>query len=437
MLIIVPILVLFIGNRGIPEKAITYLLCVGSTFCYDFRFFGFSLSQILLVIAVFFGLLYKDSAKERRISREALKIAVFFYLTYIVLVTFIGFYYKSDYTVNGGLTQNQLRPFVQSVQAIFTFITVVVVTRFNNEISLNILSNFHNVLVIFSIIGILQTTIFFVTGFDILPMRKDFISEINGLSVVGPNGLLRATAGMGEPKQYAKFMVFGFAMELLLYEILGRKSVSWKNVVLFVIAIYVSSSTTGYVIAFVVLLFYFYKKFKNNNNYLLIGVVLISIIAPLIFNSNVITEKFIGAENRGEIIGLEDADTAAYKWLSTEPQYLITGTGIANTVAYANEYAPSATQYINKHPYTLRRGVIKSLAEGGILGLLLQLCVVFKLYSGFRHNCNLKIFGLFIIVMHFFLTSEAILEVQFILLALLYSIGNCNEEGENYQSLTN
>lgn len=434
MIILVPVFILIIRQNVITEASVSALLCLGAALCFDFRLYGFSLMQILLVLIVFFGLTKENSSGL--IIENDFKSSVLFYTVYFTLVTLIGYFCRSSYKVEGSIIQNELRPIVQSVQMICLFIAVIIVSKFNGEISLKILNSFHKALLFFAILGIVQVFLYAIVGFDILPMRKDFISEINGLSVTAENGILRATAGMGEPKQYAKFMVLGLAIELLLYKIIGNKGVKWKNVILFGLATYFSSSTTGFLIAFVVLIIYVFKRIKRNAAYVLVAVIVLGVMIPLVLKSDVVIDKFEGAEKRGEIVGLEDSDTATVLWLKNEPQYIIFGTGISNTVAYANEYALDSSLFINRYPYTLRRGIVKTLAEGGIIGLILQLGVILKLYKRFKYNSDLKYFGFFIIIMHFFLTCEAIIEVQMILLALLGGIGNNYKFGEKNEGVT-
>lgn len=431
---ILPVFVL-LSKKDTKITAVSVLLCIGCTFFFDYRILGsISIIHILLVIICISDLKIR---KNEEPPEDEARFPIYLYILYISIVTIMGYMFKNSYIVRGSIVQNQLRPLVQIIYMIVTYISVISVRKIDSGISKTIIIAVYKTFLILAIIGIFQSIIYSFIGFDILPMRKDFISSSNGLSAVAKNGFLRATAGVGEPKQLAKFLGIGFSLQLILNRFLGYEKIKWVHLIIFLIAIFFTSSTTGFIFAFVGVVFYLlYITQKHPIALIFFGIVIVLII-PLFLSLPVIKDKFDYAESGDEIIGLEDTDTSAVRWLINEPQFLITGVGLSNTVAYANKYTSKARSYINNYPYTLRRGIVYHLAETGIIGLILQLIIMFAMYHRIRKQSRLSCAFIFICIMYFFVTIEGISQFQMLLLALLSNCSECKNEDTLNENITN
>lgn len=433
LIIISPIYLLIFCSSKYYYKAIKCFLCFGCTFCYDYRVFSISLMQIIMMMTTMLSI-FQDG-DETDCSKEKIKLVVLIYLIYMCLATIVGYLFKSDYKLKGSLVQNELRPIVQSVQHICTYVMMFAVMTLGYCDAVNIYKSFYVSLKLIALIAICQSVIYKFTSFDIFPMRKDFISESSGLSVVSKYGFLRATAGVGEPKQAAKFISLGIAMNLLGYEIMGWNRIRIRDLILFFAAMFFTFSTTGYIITVIILILFCLKYLKQGNALLTIPIIFVAIIAIIfIVNSPVITDKIVGGIESGEVIGLEDTDSTVIYWLKSEPWFLIFGTGLANVACYAYKYVPVDRSYVLGYPFTLRRGVIKFIADGGIVCLIFQLFIMFSLYNfSIRKNIKTKYFGIFILLMYFMLTCEALFEVELMLFALLYSLSSKSEKVINLE----
>lgn len=419
--VLIPVYLIIKGG-DIKFNSVICLLCYACIFSSDFRILGaVSLVHILLCIISFSNNANYDRPHQK--SSE-LKNIIIFYMIYVSVITILGYLIKSDYILKGSIVQNQLRPLVQILFMVFAYFAVISSSSICESKSHKVILFLYKTLLFLAVIAIIQSLIYKVCGFDILPMRKDFVSESEGLSAVADNGFLRATAGVGEPKHLAKFLSIGFSFQLLCHKFLGYKKIKIFHILVFLVAIFFTSSTTGYLICMIGFIFWLLKQSKKNFTFIIVAIVLCVLIVPFVLKLPVITDKFDTAGVNDEIIGLENSDTAAVRWLLNEPIYSIFGVGLSNTVAYANEYAPSASQYINSYPYTLRRGVIYHIAETGIIGLIIELIIFKKLYIKCRKNSDTKFMFLFICIMYLFLTMEAISQFQLLLLTML---SNCSE----------
>ncbi len=420
--VLIPCYLLLFKRRDMAYDAFALLLCFACAFSYDFKLLGLvNLQQLLLVMITVFGL---NRVRNNDLRQNTINRNIYAYLGYISIITIFFYYVKSDYLLTGTIIQNQLRPYVQIVFEVFTFLALSVLITLDGNSSKRILIIFYKVLLVMAIIGIAQSLIYRVTSFDILPMRKDFVSESEGLSAIAENGFLRATAGVGEPKQLGKFMGIGMAMQMVSHKLLGYEKIKISHILIFVAAIFFTSSTTGYILMLAAFGFF---CLKNGSKYKVLGPLFFAMIivaAILVFKSDIVANKLDKSEAVGDIVGLENTDTAAVRWLLAEPLFGILGVGLSNTVAYANRYATSFDHFINSYPYTLRRGWVYNLAETGVVGTFLFLGIVNKLYKSCKHNGELKFMFLFLIFMYMFLTKEAVLILQIFMMALL---SNCGE----------
>lgn len=430
--LIIPIYIFFIKHKKFLSTSILVFFAFGSTLFYDYRIFNVvSLWQIMLV---FISIKYFTMKRTQLDNKELIKLNNLsrINIVYFALVTFGFFYLGPQYNVLGGLAQNDLRPYVQVIQNALIFTSMIVVATLPSEKSEKILRGYFKAIFVFCIIGLAQGLIFQITGFDIFPMRKDFVSELHGVSVVGPTGWLRITAGIGEPKQFSKFLNIGLALVLLMPNYLRINRGRQLYVIVFLLAIIMTSSTTGYIIALFVLGLYYLKSSKRNYLIIIPGLLVLIALGFYIINSEVVSDKIVSATSeRFEIVGLEDTDSAVVRFFIDKPQYLLTGVGISNAVSYANEYVPPILSYINNSPYTLRRGIIKVLAEGGIIGLFIYAGMFNLILRNVRRNKEIRYFVIFKIFLIMFLTIEAILPVSMLTLGLLLSMSNSPIEKEN------
>lgn len=419
MIIIIPLYICLSGNDCF-YKSITILLCFACTYGYSYKLYGaISLVHILLVFMVIFKPNeYKEYGMKKRLCCS---IDIFLYVIYVSLVTMVGYFLRSDYILKGSIIQNQFRPVVQIVFMIMTYFAVDSVKELSGAKSRMVLQIVYKFFLMLAIIGIVQEIIYIGTGVDVFPMMKDYAGA-EGVSAISSNSLLRATAGVGEPKQLAKFLSFGFVMQLICHKFLGYERMKLSHIIIFAVGVFCSGSTTGFLIIAVGILFYFKTKAKGKATGMLIAILLSIILIPAVLSIPAIQSKLSSASSQGEIPGLENSDTAAVRWFINNPRYLFTGVGLANTVAYANEYAPWGSMFINSHPYTLRRGIIFHLAETGIIGLYLQSCIMRRLYSNVRSTLKISALFLFFTFTYMFLTLEAINQLLLITMALL---SNC------------
>lgn len=417
----IPFYLVFFKQKEMLYWLFVVYLCYASTFSYDFELFGVvNLQQITLVLITLYGM-GRINKKDPRQSNIYSLICL--YIVYLALITVIGYLVKKDYILIGSIIQNQLRPVVQIVFMFFSYISLAVCTTLDAPTSQKLLIIFYKTTLFMAVLGIAQSLIYSVTAFDILPMRKDFVSETMGLSAVAENGFLRATAGVGEPKQLAKFAAIGLALQLLSHKKLGYSKWKINHILVFCGAIFFTASTTGYILLLAAFGFYCLKNASKHKSFTIIFIIIFIVMAVLILNSEIVVDKFDRAENAGEIAGLENSDSAAVRWLLAEPYFAIFGVGLVNTVAYANKYASSANNFINYYPYTLRRGIVYHLAETGIVGTVIFMRIVSALYKSCKNNTELKYMFIFIIFMHIFLTKEAVESTQLLLMSLLSNCG--------------
>lgn len=400
-------------SRKKTHDAVVIILCYGYTFGYDYRILGMQLAQLLTLFIMTCGW------SIQKVGRKAgrIKNAILLYGVYIVAITFIGYSFITDYFLKGSVMQNQLRPVVQSLQIIALLYVVLVILKFGYDESVQIIEIFKKMLVFISILGIVQWIIFWIFKVDLFPMDRGY-----PLSVVTDYGkFIRATACLGEPKQLAKFTTLGVCLELF-YEKYKRGKINIKIIAIHVFATFASASTTGVLMVGTGIVLYIYMKTSKK------GIGAIGILAGIIlfvsaFRIPFVADKIFFRMNEwGEIPMLEDCDTAVVRWLIANPIYSIFGVGLANTVGYAYDYIPHGSPWIANYPFTLRRGIIQYVGESGIVGVLPLLYVFYRLILRSRQNWELKYAVIFLVLMNLFLTVEAIMGVQLILMALISNV---------------
>lgn len=409
---------------------IIIILCFASTIALNYDILGaFNMLQIFLIFLSLSYFLNRFKGNEK--SNQLQKI-VFIFVIYMVIVTFIGYYF-SDYQLIGGIVRNELRPYLQSFQFVcvgFVFLYSLSLTK--NQ-SIKILIYFNRVLIFFAIISILQALVYLVLGVDILPIVRDGTIGGETDTVLSSTGVLRVTGGFGEPKQLAKFMALGLAINLLLYKNLGYKKVNFFIIIVFTCVIILTNSTTGFLSLSIIIILTVFQKMKRNRLYFALLVIVVLLLPILLDKLGVIDKITHLQDGYGVIFGLEDTDSVTLKWLIKEPKYLFTGVGISNVVAYAYPYADNQNlEYILKYVFTMRRGIIKFLAEGGLIGLVMFSLIIFKVYKSAKKDINVKYFCLFMILMVMVISIEAIFEVEMIIFALIYNITYKNK-GEKYE----
>lgn len=419
LIVIIPLFIL-IFCRDRFYMSVLSLMCFACTYGYSYELFGaISLLHILLVYVVVFK--PKEIINKFNTFRFNISIDIFIYIIYVSIVTIIGYYFRNDYILKGSIIQNQLRPYVQIVFMLMTYLAVDSVCQLDADKSKRIIYLVYRTFIVLALIGIVQEILFLATGIDLFPMMKDYAGS-SGISVVASNSLLRATAGVGEPKQLAKFLAFGFVIQLIGHEYLGYERVQVIHLAIFLIGIICTGSTTGILIAACGVVFYIKSKVRGRVSGTMTAILIMMAVIPIVLSIPEVQAKFSYAALHGEIPGFENSDTATVKWLLNNPLYMLSGIGLSNTVAYANEYAPWASSYINSYPYTLRRGLIFHLAETGIVGLFLQIHIFKRMHSRINSDAVLSNLVLFFEFTYFFLTLEAINQFLLILMALL---SNC------------
>ena len=412
------------------KEHIYHIIAVYMSFgiAYEFNFKDYiSLQQLLVLmlsiqyflklnIRVTGSSLVANVDKSNDITKYSLLLAI-----YAAVVTILFYFPVKDYMLVGGLLRNELRPLVQSIQFVMIYIAFIAVLKISSDQAIRLIKIFVRATIFFAILGITQCLVNYFFNFDLFPMNKDTVIY-GGVSLISKTGFLKITALVGEPKHYSKFMNFGLAFLLLSPKLIALKSKRFFCIILIIIAIILSASTTGYIMMGFAFIIYIIKKASKNMVFIVPGIILITLIPLVLFNLPVVTDKLsYGTNAGGEIIGLENTDTAAVRFLINEPKYLLTGNGIGNTVAYAYNYAPDQSSFIRYYPFTLRRGIIKMLVECGIIGVILQIIIFRNIYRKTIKDTETKFISIFIIITYWFLTCEAIIEYELFLLALLFA----------------
>lgn len=130
--------------------------------------------------------------------------------------------------------------------------------------------------------------------------------------------------------------------------------------------------------------------------------------------------KFTHAENK--LLLLEDYDFACIKFLFHNPMHLFFGVGLRNQTIYAIDYLPLHSIFSSEpFIFTLRRGFVKILVESGIIGTLLFLKFLYRIFI----QVNVLYKNIFIcLILLFFINIEGLFPVYMILFAFLISMSN-------------
>ncbi len=410
------------------RDAVKLVASFGFCLCCDYRFWGFSLAQILLFFAFVFG--FGSTRIYRAYTGEGgkLRTLIFIYTVYMSFVTIIGYLIGGDYRVLGTAIQNELRPLMQISQLIVLMFLVAYSTTLDKNSSVEILELINRAFVIVALMAVFQWAVYLFFKVDIFPIARDSLSGKVAVSAKTAHGFIRATSFVGEPKHLAKFMCIGISFELFCKNHKERSKINIPRLSLYTIVCLMTASATGAIIACAAYGLYFAMKAKRKG-LLLAGLLIVFVAAVFTFRLPFVYQKIALNVSSGDIPGLENCDTAVVKWLLAKPYYSIFGVGMANTVCFAHEYVPSGTPWIANYVFTLRRGVILYLAEGGIVGLSLILMVFYRFFKRTPSNNMYRYELIFLILMNLFLTVEAINGLQLLLMALVSNIGlNYREE---------
>ena len=405
------------------KDAIKLIIVFGFCICSDYRFFGFSLAQLLMMAAFILGISWNNYGRITLHSGGKIRNRILLYTIYMSMITVIGYLAGRGYKVKGSIIQNELRPVMQILQFLVLMYAVAYTLALNREESLEIIEFLNKALVFVAIMGVIQWTLYYFVKIDIFPLVRDG----RGVTSRTAHGFARATSFVGEPKQFAKFMCIGICLELFCLRNRIRGKINIRRLLLFSVCILMTASATGAIIAAAVYGLYFVMKAKKRG-LLLIGILIFLIMAAFAIRLPFVSQKVAyTAEMGGEIPFLENCDTAVVRWLMAEPQYGIFGVGMANTVCYAHDYVPSGSPWIANYIFTLRRGIILYMAEGGIFGTLMVLSVFIGFIRRTGRNTIYRYGLIFLILMNLFLTAEAINGLQFLLMALVSNVG-CEEK---------
>lgn len=420
------IISIFFVKKNLTEYLLILFFTFGSVYLYDYRVLGvISLQQIsLIMIALLYFVLPLDSIKKVNLVHFKKKyLTIFIYFT---IVTLLFHFIKFDFKVQGNLVQNELRSVFQIVQMGFLFLASLVILSISNKSAKRIFNYFVLSIVLLAVFGILQEMVYLIFNFDIFPMRKDFFNSLNGITDK-MYGFVRITVGIGEPKQVAKYLNIGLSCFLFAPSLLYVKKYRLFLSAIIALGILFTFSTTGYIILFSQIFAYILIKYRKKlvtSSILIVSLLLVFLI--IFLKSDFFIDKIEYLVSIGDIPLLENSDSAVVKFFIDNPQYIVFGVGIGNIVAFAYPYAPSGSQYINNAPYTLRRGIIKNLAEGGIIGSIL-INSLFLSFIKRTKNINIKYLIIFFVFYYNFLTVEALNEFFILFITLLYSI-DCNTE---------
>ena len=421
-LVLLSYIVVFAKRRALDSIyiLIVYALSIGC----NYRYFGFSMGQILMLVVMLFGCFgnFYGLRTDKYADRGAIKSLVMLYILYMSGVTIIGYICSVSYKVEGSIIQNEFRPIMQIVQLIALMFTVLYAMRLKREESLAVLNIFNKALLFIAFLGILQWVLFLVLRIDIFPIDREYSGIQYGVSALTSAGFVRACSCVGEPKQFAKFMCIGISLELFCGKYGEKKHLNIGRLVIYGGCILMTASATGVLIAVVAFALYFFMKTERK------GLACIGVFAGIAMLLIALKMPFVASKiayhvERGQIPGLEDCDTTVVRWLISEPLYGVFGVGMGNTVCYAHDYIPSReVAYIANYLFTLRRGLIKYIGEGGIVGIFLILGIFYKFINRAKKDRNLVYEIVFLVIMNLFLTLEAIEGLQFILMALISNV---------------
>lgn len=415
------LLSILLNRYNLLEYLLILFFSVGSIFLYEYEILGLiSLQQILLFgIGLMFFIIYT----YRRLDEKDKKLKQFYTIIFVYFSIITIFYHvlRFDFTLYGNFVQNELRSIVQIMQLGSMLLGSLVLLSISKKTTLKVINIFVISILFLAFFGLLQEFIYLLTNFDIFPMRKDFFNPVYGITDK-MYGFVRITVGIGEPKQVAKYLNLGLSCLLFIPSLIKINKFRLASMIVIILSILFTFSTTGYIILFVQLMIYFINRFKQNIKLLiLVSLSFLSIFIIIFVNTDFFMDKIIYLVSLGDIPFLENTDSATVKFLINNPWYSLLGVGIGNIVSYAYMYAPSGSLYINNAPYTLRRGIIKNLAEGGLIGSCLINYVFLYFIKNIRDN-NIRLLIIFLVVFYNFLTVEALNEFLFLFMTLLYNL---------------
>lgn len=426
---------IFFVRNNLIEYLLIMFFTLGSVFLYDYRILGVvSLQQIILILI---SIVYFRIPKEK-FSKDIFKFRKIYIITFIyfTIITLSFHFLKFDFKVQGSIVQNELRSFMQISQFGVLLLCSIVILTIPNHSAKKVFNYFVLSILLLAFFGILQEVIYLFFKFDIFPMRKDFFNPLYGITDK-MYGFVRITAGIGEPKQVAKYLNIGLSCFLFVPSLIDFKKHRLLLSTFLILGILLTFSTTGYIILFAQISIYILIKYKKDILKSSVILILLSTLFLVIFlRSDFFIDKIMYLVSIGDIPFLENSDSAVVKFFINNPYYIILGVGIGNIVAFAYPYAPIGSQYINNAPYTLRRGIIKNLAEGGIVGSVLINSIFFNFIRKTK-NIDIKYFIIFLVFYYNFLTVEALNEFLMLFMTLLYTIDQRIDKGDCENEIIN
>lgn len=407
--------------------AVKLVSAFGFCLCCDYRYYGFSLAQIIMLIAFVIGIGFTHIFRGITKVGGKLRNLLLIYTIYMSSITIIGYLIGKDYRVIGSIFQNELRPVMQISQLVVLMFLVAYATTLDKDSSVEVLELINRAFVLVAVMAVLQWIIYLLFKIDIFPIARDEAWGRVAVSATTSHGFVRATSFVGEPKHLAKFMCIGISFELFCRNYKDNGRINRFRLILYTVCCLMTASATGAIIACAAYGLFFMMKAKKRG-LLFIGVWIMVIAAIITLRLPFVYQKIMLNISYGDIPGLENCDTAVVKWLIDKPYFAIFGVGLANAVCFAHEYVPQGTAWIAYYVFTLRRGLILYLAEGGIVGLSMVIAIFHQFYKKTPQKSLYRYEILFLIIMNLFLTVEAINGMQFMLMALVSNMGRDNND---------
>lgn len=399
-LFLIPIVFLIMSGMGIlsvykkPVVGIC-LIAISIILKNFFVIVGTRLDAWFVINAVFIALIFYSLIQQFQSKPTKVDVYFFIFIIYALLISIIGtllLYWFDQQSVKimiGGFLKNEGRIIVQSIFFLVTFCLIFTVAFFlkskdDIEYLLRVITK---VLCLTALLGLIQYTVVVFFGFqNPFPINTGDYSDGGHTGYIS-NLTFRVNSIVGEPKHFGLAMTLG--MNILILSIMNRiKLVKYQTqwLALFVLMIFLTFSTTGYVLSIISIISCFIISGKINFKYLIAASFFILLAISIQYFLGSDTKEVVSSQFQKA--GLEVQDLASLRFLISEPQYLIFGTGMGNIHHYAVEYLPKDFPLFRDTPFKGNSGFVMYLSDFGFVGIILLYMPVFILLFDYLKRKN-------------------------------------------------
>ena len=384
----IPFVVILFTATGlfyIFKKPIITLYIMTFTFFFKnfFIYIGTSFDTWkLLSVGFLFIYFFRWMYKYIHGSKNIYETIYIFLVLYVLLMTIVNHFLLYGIDINamkGGFFKNEGRIFTQIIFFVISINLIFIpfyVIKSHFEIH-KILQLIVKACIILATLGMFQYFyVQFLGGENPFPIQASDGKSHSGYIL---DLMFRINSIAGEPKHMGIAMALGTIM-LLLAKVNNLKLVRYDSlwIVLFIINLFLTFSTTGYVLVLVgILIILFLKGILNFKS-----VAIISIIVSLVFLiiTNVPEDVYFIFEKQASKASLEVQDDAVKSYIvEEEPIHAIIGTGLGNIHHYAVKYLPPEFPLFKDTPFKGNTGILILVADYGLIGILLLYVTTFLL----------------------------------------------------------